>query len=161
MGPYAKVLLTATALLSVTTEIAVSATNCSSALGQIARSTADKAISDNKDTACNGLKSGNIGIDKTKELKITEFSLCEDGMIIEATLAVFVKCATSDAAVIKAQFSETLKASAKADLDSCKVLSADVSANGFLGKLGLKAGDANKKLTQEIEKAMSPYCKKQ
>ncbi len=161
MGAYAKILLTAAAILSVTTGIAISAPNCSTALGQIARSAADKAISDSKDTACNGLKSGNIGIDKTKELRITEFSLCEDGLVIEATLAVVIKCATSDAAFIKASFSETLKATAKADLNSCKVLSADVSADGYLGKLGLNAGDANKKLTQEMEKAVSPYCKNQ
>ncbi len=139
--------------------VALGQPNCNTALSRLARGAAEKAIRENQTKACSGLKQGPIAIDKTKDLELKAFELCEDGPIIRASAAVFIRCATSDAAVIRASASETVKAVAVANLDTCKVTEASVSANGDLAQAVLKLVGADKNMRSEIEKAIKPYCK--
>jgi hypothetical protein len=134
--------------------------NCNTMLSRVARAAAEKAIAERKDTACSDLKKGPIAIDKTKTLELTSFKLCEDGPIVSADVAVKIKCATSDAALIHASIEDTATASVSADLDTCRVLRANVTAEGFVAQAGINIADLNGKLKEAAEKEIKPYCKK-
>lgn len=138
---------------------AVGQENCNTALTRLARGAAEKAIRENGNDACSGLKHGPLAIDKTKALELREFRLCEEGPIVRASVAVYIKCATSDAAFVRTSLDETMSAIATANLDTCKVTDARVSAAGDLARAGLIGAGAANKMRDEIEKAIKPYCK--
>lgn len=64
---------------------------------------------------------GELAIDKTKNLSLKQFELCEDGPVVTARIIVHIECATSDAAVFRTSVADTLAATASANLDSCTV----------------------------------------
>jgi hypothetical protein len=134
--------------------------SCNTALGHVAKAFAEKAVSDNKDKACSGLKKGPIGIDKTTKLELTKFKLCEDGPVVSAEIAVDIRCSTSSAATFPTSLpEETITATASADLDSCRILEADVSAPGALVEAGIEIADLKTKLKEAAEKEIKRYCK--
>jgi hypothetical protein len=133
--------------------------NCDTALSRIAKANAVKAIDQYRDTACSGLKQGLIVIDKTRELKLTSFELCEIGSVVEAAISIQVRCATSDAALIKVEVGDTASAKAAADLDTCKVLSASASAQNLVSQTGLSLAGVDEKLKDAIAKIIQPYCR--
>ncbi|MFA5947903.1 MAG: hypothetical protein WC806_02945 [Candidatus Gracilibacteria bacterium] len=133
--------------------------NCNTALGRVAKTLVTRAVSDNKDRACAGLKKGPIGIDRTKKLGLSDFKLCEDGPIVSAEVSADIECGTSDAAFIRVSVEDTLTATASADLDSCRVLDTKVSAKGELANVGIKIADLSAKLKEAAEKEIKPYCK--
>jgi hypothetical protein len=133
--------------------------NCDTALGRAAKARVSKAISDNKDQACNGLKKGPIGIDKTKKLELNSFKLCEDGSVVSAEITIDVSCGISRPALLSVSVDESLTATASADLDSCRVIDADVSAAGRLGAMGIKWADLAKKFREAAEREIQAYCK--
>jgi hypothetical protein len=135
------------------------ARTCNTALSRIAKAAVLKAIDQNRDTACSGIKQGPLGIDKTKELNLAGFELCEIGSVVEAAISVKIKCATSDAALIKVEIEDTASAMASADLDTCKVLSASASAENLVSKAGLDLAGVDEKLKDAIAKVIQPYCK--
>jgi hypothetical protein len=133
--------------------------NCNTALTRIARRAADKAVVDHHEDACAGLKKGPFGIDKTKALELREFSLCETGPVVAASITVHLKCATSDQAMIHADLEDDLTATASANLDTCQVLDADVTAGKFASQAGIAIADLKEKLRQAAEKQIKDYCK--
>jgi hypothetical protein len=139
--------------------IAESQENCNTALTRIANRAVEKAIADHRNNACAGLKSGPIGIDKTEALELRNFRLCETGSIVAASITVRVRCATSDQAVIRASVEDDLTATASANLDTCQVLNAKLSAAVFIAKTGLQVADLDKKLGEAAQKEIAPYCK--
>lgn len=132
--------------------------NCSTALTKIAKKAAEKAIADHRDDACAGLKKGPIGIDKTKALELREFSLCEIGPVVKASASVHVWCATSDQAFISADLSGDVSASASANLDTCRVLDADLSSTTSIVEAGIQLADLKKKMREGLEKQIKDYC---
>jgi hypothetical protein len=133
--------------------------NCNTALTRIAKRAAEKAIEDYRSKASAGLKSGPIGIDKTEILAVRNFRLCETGPIVAASITVHVRCATSDRAFIKVSVEDDLAATASANLDTCQVLNAKVSAAGFVAKTGIQVADLDTKLREAAQKEIEPYCK--
>ena len=132
--------------------------NCDTGLGRIAKAATLRAISQNQKTACSGFKQGQIAIDKTRALELTAFALCESGPVVTARIAVRIACATSDSALIQTSATDTLSAQASANLDTCTVSDAQVSANGFLTKVGLNFANANQRLKAAAEREIKPYC---
>lgn len=132
--------------------------NCNTALTKIAKKAAEKAIADHRDNACAGLKKGPIGIDKTKALELREFSLCETGPVVRASVSVHIWCATSDKAFISAELSGEVAATASANLDTCQVLDADVSSTASIVEAGIQLSDLKKKMREGIEKQIKDYC---
>ena len=133
--------------------------NCNTGLTRIGKRAAEKAISDHRGDACAGLKKGSIGIDKTKALDLKEFSLCETGPVVSASMTVHVWCATSDKAFLPADISGDVTATASANLDTCEVLDADISSSAFVVDTGLRVADLKKKLREAAEKEIKSYCK--
>jgi hypothetical protein len=139
--------------------IAVSQENCNTALSRIARREADKAIATHLGDACSGLKSGSIAVDKTKLLELRSFRLCENGPLVTASVTVRVKCGTSDQALIRLEIEDDLTATASANLDTCQVLDARISAGGSVAEAGLRAAGLSKKLHDAAQNEIKPYCK--
>lgn len=133
--------------------------NCDTALSRLAKGAAEKAIQDHRHSACSGLKSGIFAIDKTQALELRQFRLCEKVPIVRASATVYVRCATSPAAMIPASFDETVTASATADLDTCKVTDTTISSEGEMTNAGIRIAGASDKMRSELEKAIKPYCK--
>jgi hypothetical protein len=133
--------------------------NCNTALTKIAKKAAQKAIADHRDDACAGLKKGPLGIDKTKALELREFSLCETGPVVRASVSVHIWCATSDKAFISADLSGDVAATASANLDTCQVLDADVSSTASIVEAGIQLADLKKKMREGLEKQIKDYCK--
>lgn len=133
--------------------------NCNTALTRIAKKAAEKAIVDHSNDACSGLKKGPFGIDKTKALELREFSLCEAGPIVSASITAYAKCATSDKAVFSAEAEGDVTATASANLDTCQVLDVDVSSTAFVVETGIKVADLKQKLREAAEKQIKEYCK--
>jgi hypothetical protein len=133
--------------------------NCDTALSRISKVAAQTAIKDHQDNACDGLKQGGIGVDKTKKLELRRLEVCEDGPVVSARVTVDVKCGTSDAAIVKINIEETVTASVSANLDTCMVANANVEAKGFVAQLGISVADLNSKLKAATEKEIKPYCK--
>lgn len=144
--------------MSVSADIAAHGQPNCSTLSRVAKTVIVKAVSDNRDKACAGLKKGPIGIDKTKKLELSNFKLCEDGPIVSAEISADIECGTSDAAFIYISVADTLTATASADLDSCRVLDTNVWAKGDLTNAGIKIADLNAKLKEAAEKEIKPYC---
>jgi hypothetical protein len=143
----------------ITSRIAAHAEqNCKTALSRVASKEALRAIEENKDSACEALNGGTIGLDKTKSLKLEELKVCEDGPVVTASIAVYIECATSPSAVFRSSTSDTLHAKAAANLDTCVVSESSVSASGFLANLVLDWTMAGAKLQGEAQKAIKPYC---
>jgi hypothetical protein len=132
---------------------------CNTALAWIARKAAEKAVADHRDDACAGLKKGPFGIDKTKTLELRAFSLCETGPIVAATITVHVRCATSDDALISADLEDDVTASASANLDTCQMIDADVSAGKFANQTGIQIANLKDKLRDAAAKQIKDYCK--
>jgi hypothetical protein len=61
---------------------------------------------------------------------------------------------------VKINIAEDVSATASVDLDTCAVLSATVSAGGFLTKAGLSIADVDAKFKAAVEREIKPYCKK-
>lgn len=133
--------------------------NCNTALTRIARRAAEKAVTDHREDACAGLKKGPLSIDKTKALELRAFSLCETGAVIAATIALHVWCATSDKALISADLEDDVTASASANLDTCQILDADVSAGKFASQTGIQIANLKDKLREAAGKQIKDYCK--
>jgi hypothetical protein len=133
--------------------------NCNTALTRIAKKAAEKAVADHRDDACAGLKKGPFCIDKTKALELRSFSLCETGPVVAATITVHVRCATSDQALISADLEDDVTASASANLDTCKMLDADVSAGKFANQTGIQIANLKDKLRDAAAKQIRDYCK--
>jgi hypothetical protein len=133
--------------------------NCNTVLTRISRKAAEKAIIDHRNDACSGLKKGPFGIDKTKALELREFSLCEAGPIVSASITVHAWCATSDKAVFSADVAGEVTATASANLDTCQVLNVDVSSTAFVVETGIQVADLKKKLREAAEKQIKDYCK--
>ena len=129
-------------------------------MSRIAKAALVRAIDDNKGTACSGFKQGQIAIDKTRDLRLESFMLCEDGAVVSAKLAVRIECATSDSALIKTSAADTLSAEASADLDKCTVSEARAWGGGFVTNVGLNWIEANRKLKEAAEKEIRAYCTK-
>jgi hypothetical protein len=138
-------------------DIAEGQENCNTALTRIARKAADKAIGDHQDNACTGLKKGPIAIDKTEALELLEFSLCENGPVVAASITVHIKCATSDQAVFQTDLEDKLTASVTANLDTCQVLDADISSEKPIGEAGIEVADLRTKLREAAEKEIKAY----
>jgi hypothetical protein len=139
--------------------IAEAQQNCNTALTRIAKRAAEKAVADHRDDACAGLKKGPIGVDKTRALELRQFSLCETGPVVAASMTVYAKCATSDRAVFQTEFEVEVSATASANLDTCQVLNADVSSPDSLVDAGIKVADLKTKLREAAEKEIKAYCK--
>lgn len=133
--------------------------NCDTALSRISKVAAQKAITDHQGDACDGLKQGAIGVDKTKKLELREFEVCEDGPVVTAQVTVDIKCGTSDAAVLPINVEDSVTASVSANLDTCVVENANVEAKGAIAQLGISLADLNSKLKEATEKEIKPYCK--
>ena len=134
--------------LSAQPSVAQTQENCNTALTRIAKREAEKAVADHRDDACAGLKNGPFGIDKTKALELRKFSLCENGPIVSAAITAHVWCATSDKALIAADLEDDVTATASANLDTCQVLDADVSAGKFASQAGIQIADLKTKLRE-------------
>jgi len=138
--------------------------NCNTALSRLAKTAAESAVKENKETACSGFKLKDspipIAIDKTKVLELVDFKLCEDGAVVKAHIKVNIECATSDNAMIKASQSDTLSAQASANLDSCTVSDSQIQASSDLTKVGLNLLDANQKFKEAAEREIRKFCQK-
>ena len=132
--------------------------NCNTAFGRIAKVAAERAVQDNRQTACKGFKQGDLAIDKTRALELKAFELCENGAVVTARINVRVKCATSDSALIRTSVADTLSAQVSANLETCTVSDALVLASGFLTNVGLDWANANHKLKEAAEREIKPYC---
>jgi hypothetical protein len=157
MARYALLNLIALALIGNAT-LVEGEENCNTALSRLAKKAAEKAVADHSDNACAGLKKGPLGIDKTKALELRNFSLCETGPVVAASITVHVKCATSDQAVFKAEVEDDATATVSANLDTCQVLDADVSSNKFVVETGIQLADLQTKLREAAEKEIKAYC---
>jgi hypothetical protein len=114
---------------------------------------------DHRENACAGLKKGPFAIDTTKDLELRNFSLCERGPVVAASITVHVWCATSDKAVLPADLTDDITATASANLDTCRVLDADISSKTFIAETGIHVLDLKKKLREAAEKEIKDYCK--
>jgi len=132
--------------------------SCDTALSRIAKKAADKAISERRDNACSGLKKGPFGIDKTKALQLKSFSVCESGPVVTASALVHIHCATSDQAMLSASVEDDVTIDVSANLDTCQILSADVSAAKLPGEAGIGLADVRNKLREGAAKAIKDYC---
>lgn len=132
--------------------------NCNTALSRIAKAAVLRAIDENKNTACSSFKQDQIAIDKTRNLTLNDFQLCEDGAVVSTKLSVQIECATSDSAVIKTSARDTLSAQVTADLDKCTVSDAHAWGSGFLTNVGLTWINVDRKLKEAAEKEIRPYC---
>ena len=133
--------------------------NCDTVLSRVAKAAAEKAINENRETACSGIKKGPLGIDKTKALELKGFQLCEKDAVVTAHIEVRIECATSDNAVIRTSVSDKLSAKASADLDSCTVSEdTQIRANGDFTRFGLNLSNANQKFKEAVKKEIQPYC---
>jgi hypothetical protein len=77
---------------------------------------------------------------------------------VTASITVHVKCATSDQAFIRASVEDDLSATASANLETCQVQDAKVSAAGSIANTGLQVADLDKKLREAAQKEIAPYC---
>ena len=80
-------------------------------------------------------KQETIGIDKTDTVLLNEFEYCADSQTSSLRANVFVKCRTSDNAVIKIQVQEDFEIEAKIDNQTCQIVEFHASPRGELGKL--------------------------
>lgn len=143
------------------TGTAGAADSCNTALSRVARAEAMRAIEANRQTVCEGLRSGEARVDKTEALELQHISLCENGPVVKASIVIRVACRTSPRAVFQVHVSEKLRADAVANLDTCAVTNARASASGFLVDALLKWGNADQKLSEEVARAIRPYCANQ
>jgi hypothetical protein len=132
--------------------------NCNTALGRFARAAAERAVIENRQTACKGFRHGSFAIDKTRALELRAFSLCENGAVVTVRIDVRIECATSDAAFIRTSVDDTLSAHVSANLETCKVFGEQVSGNGFLTNVGLDWANVAQDLKEAAEREIKPYC---
>ena len=136
----------------------VAKADCNTFLSRVAKKEANKFMNSKGHAICSGLKKGPIGIDKTREFKLRKLEVCEDGDIASAEAEVYIKCATSNSAVIKASVADTISAKVVANLKLCRIEETKIRAQSFFGKLGIVAADLEAKLKAEALKGIKEYC---
>ena len=81
------------------------------------------------------LKRVTVGIDKTDQVKLSQFQYCVNGTTSTLKANIFVRCKTSDEAVIRTHIQEDFVMEATIDNATCKITEFHSSPRGDIGIL--------------------------
>jgi hypothetical protein len=100
---------------------------------------------------------GKAGIDKS-EHHLESVCYTSSGPSSQIEIVVDLKCKTGDNALFKTEATERVTAEAEVRGSDCQIEKIDFSAGGEVGKLLLRAFDANGKAREALQQALARAC---
>ena len=100
---------------------------------------------------------GRAGIDRANH-RLSSICYESSGSVSTVAMAAVLSCRTGDGAMIPASVSERVEATAKVRASDCLVLGVDVSASGGIGRILLRAFDAEGRARKALQDALAKVC---
>jgi hypothetical protein len=138
---------------------------CSDALSTLVAAALRPALE--KEPLCRDLKkkvatpigSVTLGVDHTEKVELRSLQYCASEASSSLEASVYVKCKTSDAAVVKFSIDETFDVKLTVLNDSCELTDFKVMPRGEIGQLVVALAGLSDRMKQAVAQQIRTLCK--